>query len=321
MTPIFRFTALLLIPLLVRLPSVAQNATGLQIREIPESVNNNTLIVEVTDAQGAAVPDAAVTFRLPEDGPGGTFADGHRLAVVNTGHSGQARVDGIRWAGAGTVSVRITATKGTEHAGILVERQANIAVPAQKATGQIAETPKAAAPVASVPAASTTLKPAVQAQAAPPAPAKPVPQVAIVTKSPNQNAAVSKPSPQKSVGQPVAPLASQTTAAAVPPHPDAMPAIEPPNVSITSVARNQGNLAQTSSAAKTGDSEPNVSITGAGQRSHGGSKKWIVLALIAAGAGAGAAVMLSRGKSSSAASTASTAGVSIGAPTISIGAP
>ena len=68
-------------------------------------------------------------------------------------------------------------------------------------------------------------------------------------------------------------------------------------------------------------SEPGVLITGAGQRSHSGSKKWIILAAIAAGAAGGAVYMLSRGKSSSSASAASSSGVSIGAPTISIGAP
>ena len=76
------------------------------------------LAFKMTDPEGAPVADAAVTFRLPEDEPSGTFANGSRVSVVSTDTSGRALVGGIRWIASGTVSVRVTATEGTAHAGI-----------------------------------------------------------------------------------------------------------------------------------------------------------------------------------------------------------
>lgn len=275
MTQIFQFTALLLIPLLVRAPlsaqAIGQNAASLRMRVLSDSPGKNALGVEVTDAQGVPVPGAVVTFRLPEDGLTGKFGDGSRIAVANTDQSGQARVTGILWSAAGTASVRVTATKGTAHAGILVERQAEI-------QQEAAITPK------------------------------PAQNVAARSKPPDQKPISPKPAPQEVAAVRQAPVV-------------AVPAIEPPHVSITSVSRKQPMPGQLSTAAPAGSVEPSVAITGAGQRTRGGSKKWIILAAIAAGAGAGAAIMMSRGKSSTAASTTSSSGVSIGAPSISIGAP
>lgn len=307
MTQIFQFTALLLISLLVRLPLSAQPAaTGLQIRALSESADQNTLAIEVTDAQGVPVPDVAVTFRMPEDGPAGVFADGSRIAVVSTDTSGRAQVTEIRWTAAGTVSVRVTATKGTAHAGILVERR-------PESKQELAATPKPSVKIAQAkiapapPIAAAVSKPAIAVQPASPQ-LRPAQPVAINSKPLDQKAISPKPAPQE--------------ASAVPPSPaTAEPSIEPPHVSITSVNRKQAIPGQLSSPSPAGAVEPSVAITGAGQRSHGGSKKWIILAVIAAGAGAGAAIMLSRGKSTPAAATASASSVSIGAPSISIGAP
>ncbi|HEX4228189.1 MAG TPA: hypothetical protein VHZ07_05935 [Bryobacteraceae bacterium] len=286
MKPIFQFTALLLVPLMLRVPvtaqSNAQNAASLRIRALSQSADQNTLAVEVTDAQGVPVPGAAVTFRMPEDGPGGVFADGSRIAVVTTDTSGRAQVTRVRWTAAGAASVRVTATKGTEHAGILMERPTEI-------RQELAATPK--------PAAIKS--------------AAPVPPITTAVSKPP--AAVQPLLPQ--------PRPARQEVVAVPPSPAmTAPAIEPPHVSITSVSRKQPVPGQLSSSSPVSSVEPSVAITGTGQRRHGGSKKWIILAVIAAGAGVGAAVMLSRGKSTPA-STASSAGVSIGAPTISIGAP
>ncbi|HWF47166.1 MAG TPA: hypothetical protein VG168_09185 [Bryobacteraceae bacterium] len=304
MTPIFQLTALLLIPLLLRVPlsaqSIAQDAPSLRMRALPQS-NQSTLAVEVTDAQGAPVPDVAVTFRMPEDGPAGVFADGSGIAVVTTDTSGRAQVTGLRWTAAGAASVRVTATKGTEHAGILLERQAETKPePAAVPMPAIKSTPAPAPPIT-----AAVSKPTVVIQ--PPSPQlKPAQGVAAAT-TPPVKAISPKPAPQE--------------VAAIPPSPAmTAPAIEPPHVSITSVSRKQAVPGQVSSASPASSVEPSVAITGAGQRNHGGSKKWIILAVIAAGAGAGAAVMLSRGKSTPA-STASTSAVSIGAPTVSIGAP
>lgn len=68
---------------------------------------------------------------------------------------------------------------------------------------------------------------------------------------------------------------------------------------------------------------PHISVTAppADERIHGGGKmKWILLAVLAAGAGAGVAVMTKSKQSSSSSSTSST-GITIGTPTVSVGAP
>lgn len=61
-----------------------------------------------------------------------------------------------------------------------------------------------------------------------------------------------------------------------------------------------------------------VNTAGNKGSSHGSNKKWILLAVIAVGAGAGAAMALAGHGSGAAASSAST-GISVGAPTISLG--
>jgi hypothetical protein len=139
------FLSLVLIPLIAVLPIRAQlppapaaaEAT-LQLRVLESSPNK--FRVEVTD--GAAVPaaGAAVAFRLPDTDPAGTFADGSHAAVVYTDINGRAQVAGIQWNRAsGVATVRITAAKGTAHAGLIVEQPiaANIvAVPVAKAVPQ-----------------------------------------------------------------------------------------------------------------------------------------------------------------------------------------
>ena len=85
-----------------------------------------TFSVEVTDSSGTAVPSAAVTCRLPDSGPTGTFADGTHAAVAYTDASGRATFEPVHWGDVpGDVGMRLTATKGTVHTGILV--QANLA--------------------------------------------------------------------------------------------------------------------------------------------------------------------------------------------------
>ena len=81
------------------------------------------LTVQVTDPSGNGVPEAAVAFRLPDSGSSGTFADGSHSAVVYTDNAGKAHVDGIQWNPTpGTAILRITVSKGNDHAGILVEQ-------------------------------------------------------------------------------------------------------------------------------------------------------------------------------------------------------
>ena len=110
--------------------------------------------VEVTDSAGAPVADAAIAARLPDSGPTGVFADGTHAAIVYSDAAGRARITGIRWGETpGLVALRVTATKGTSHAGILVEQTLTgtethvaTAVPTSAATA----TPASAPPPVSV---------------------------------------------------------------------------------------------------------------------------------------------------------------------------
>lgn len=129
--------SLLLIPLLIAPPGWSQTApssapqNNLQLRLVDSdgsqiavsSHSTKGFYVQVTDGNGAPVAEAAVALRLPDSGATGLFADGSHSAVAYTDASGRAHLDGIQWnATAGALAVRVTATKGDEHAGILVEQ-------------------------------------------------------------------------------------------------------------------------------------------------------------------------------------------------------
>ena len=85
--------------------------------------------VQVTDETGKPVDNAAVVFRLPEDGPSGTFSSGMQTEVVTTTADGRANVWGMQWNRVtGPLEVRITAAKGQARAGTvcglyLIERR------------------------------------------------------------------------------------------------------------------------------------------------------------------------------------------------------
>jgi hypothetical protein len=152
MKHIFRTSALLLvlIPSLVVSPIWAQSdltassqkseASNLQLRVIEEPKGNagfvpaNALTVQVRDESGNPVQDAAVAFRLPDTSASGTFADGTQSAVAYTDASGTVHLEGIRWiASSGTVPVRITASKGNSHAGLLFEEKLSASAAAMPA--------------------------------------------------------------------------------------------------------------------------------------------------------------------------------------------
>ena len=81
------------------------------------------ITVQVTDETGQPVESAAVSFRLPEDGPGGTFASGLRTEIVTTKADGRATVWGMKWnRTAGAFQVRVTVAKGQARAGIVVSQ-------------------------------------------------------------------------------------------------------------------------------------------------------------------------------------------------------
>ena len=161
--------SLLLTTLLVVSPLAAQSVTP--VPTAPEAVSTTSLqlkvldgnagtpglmTAEVTDLTGAPVPNAAVVFRFADDEASGEFADGTKAAVVYTDQAGRSRVEGIRWAATqGRVPVRVTAAKGTAHAGLLVEHVVTAAAPAAVTPPApvaqpivMAPTPAPAAPVA-----------------------------------------------------------------------------------------------------------------------------------------------------------------------------
>ena len=74
--------------------------------------------VEVTDELGHPVSGAVVAVRLPNDGAGGSFANGLSSEIVTTGSTGRAVTSPVRWSWvAGAVEIKITAVKGALRAG------------------------------------------------------------------------------------------------------------------------------------------------------------------------------------------------------------
>jgi hypothetical protein len=86
----------------------------------PDSRAGNSLAVEITDEIGRPVPDATVSFQLPEDGPSGVFATGLRTEVAMTDSQGRAAVRNFRVNTLpGPFEIRITAAKDGVRAGML----------------------------------------------------------------------------------------------------------------------------------------------------------------------------------------------------------
>jgi hypothetical protein len=94
------------------------------------------LTVLVTDEAGKPVVNAAVSFRLPEEGASGVFSSGLRTEVITTGPDGRATVWGMQWnKTAGPVEIRITAVKDQARAGLISTQYLSDSV-APKAGGE-----------------------------------------------------------------------------------------------------------------------------------------------------------------------------------------
>ena len=119
------------------------------------------IAVQVTDAAGAPVSDAAVAFRFSESGASASFADGSHSAVAYTDAGGNAHIANFQWNGIpGTAALRITANKANSHAGLLIEQNLvsgspvpevvaqAVSIPANEADAAIPETDPAMAPPA-----------------------------------------------------------------------------------------------------------------------------------------------------------------------------
>ena len=80
-----------------------------------------SIAVLVTDETGKPVEGVTVSFRMPEEGAGGLFANGLATAVVATDSTGRASVAGMRWNRVpGPLHVRVTAAKGQARAGTTI---------------------------------------------------------------------------------------------------------------------------------------------------------------------------------------------------------
>ena len=84
----------------------------------PGSRSLRPLTVEITSETGQPVEGAAVSFHLPEEGPGGTFGNQLRTDVVITDAKGRASLRGLQLNRApGPFQIRIVAAKEQAHAG------------------------------------------------------------------------------------------------------------------------------------------------------------------------------------------------------------
>ena len=107
--------------------TAAAQVAILQIRVIegegavhaPGSRSTRPLTVEVTDETGKPVEGAAVSFHLPEEGPGGLFANNIQTDVSVTDSHGHASVRGLQFNRAsGRFMILIVASKEQARAGI-----------------------------------------------------------------------------------------------------------------------------------------------------------------------------------------------------------
>ena len=296
---------LLALPLYGQLPSPNPEApapASLELRVIPAETSASSLAgshpqqgvsVEVRDQSGTAVANAAVVFRLPDTGPSGAFADGTHTAIVYSDASGRARTGVIQWGSIpGLVSMRITAAQGAAHAGFVFE-----------------ETLSGSAPAPTAPAVGTP----VVSQAPPLTPAN-LPAVrktpGVVVENVTARPVHKRPRP---IAKPEDEDTDDADSSDVVPTKTAAPVL---NYDYDSPDANVPVRHALGTGADEGDS-PGVSVTSAGGDVHSGhsKKKWIIA--IAAAAGAGVALaMLHKGSTSSASS-----GLTIGAPSISIGHP
>jgi hypothetical protein len=88
--------------------------------QAPGSRSKRPLTVEVTDETGKPVEGATVSFHLPEEGPGGVFANGMRTEVAVTDSHGHAGVHGLQLNRApGRFQIRIVASKEQARAGMV----------------------------------------------------------------------------------------------------------------------------------------------------------------------------------------------------------
>jgi hypothetical protein len=276
---------------------------------LPNSTALKGFAVQVTDSAGAPVPGVAVALRLPEEGATGHFPNNLRAWVTYSDPAGLARFPVIEWEGSvGPAELHLTAAKAGAHTTMLVKQEVaareHVVPPSPDLpTGMLAASNLAA----SNPAASNPVEPAVPRPAPPPAP-----EIAFDLKPGmvSQPLAAVMPLPASKTGA----SPSIKTATPTETHRTLTPNPPPP-------ASGASSASQTGAGGHTGasTSKPTVTITNS---KTGGSalsrhKKWIIIAAVGAAAGTGALLALHGHSSTS--NSASTAGISIGAPTVTVG--
>ncbi len=118
-----------------KIPAWAQASPRLQILILEgDGVTNlinqrsgRDVVVQVRDENSRPVPQAAVSFFLPNQGPGGTFQDGATTLTITANDQGQAAARGIRLNTLpGTMQIRVAASFAGQTANAIVT-QANAA--------------------------------------------------------------------------------------------------------------------------------------------------------------------------------------------------
>ena len=128
-TPHSLFLIFLLLLNFTGLPAWGQNPTSLQIlivegegaiNNVKQRVNREP-IVQVEDENHRPVAGAAVIFFLPNDRPGGVFANGNTTLTTTTNAQGQAVARGIRFNNqAGSMQIRVAASFAGQTASAII---------------------------------------------------------------------------------------------------------------------------------------------------------------------------------------------------------
>jgi len=128
-TPHCLFLIALLLLNFSGLPVWGQTPTSLQIvivegqgaiNNVKQRVNREP-IVQVEDENHNPVAGAAVIFFLPNQGPGGTFANGSTSLTTTTNAQGQAVARGIRFNNqAGAMEIRVAASFAGQTASAII---------------------------------------------------------------------------------------------------------------------------------------------------------------------------------------------------------
>ena len=110
-------------------PAAAQNLLHIRVLEGEGAILTTGgkcargIVVEITDETGKPVDSAAVSFRMPEEGPGAVFSRGMKTDIRTTTADGRSSVhDFVAGRLAGQYQVRVTVVKNGVRAGTIVSQ-------------------------------------------------------------------------------------------------------------------------------------------------------------------------------------------------------